>query len=88
MSTLTYYDADTSWLDPCASASPGATAATAATGSGSALAGQCTASRCQGTRRVHLDGITAHPTRAWVTQQARKLLMNLEDQADGLKLTL
>ena len=41
-----------------------------------------------GTRRVHLTGITAHPAGAWVTQQARNLLMNLEGQADGLKFLI
>jgi putative transposase len=32
-------------------------------------------------RAVHLVGITAHPTGAWVAQQARNLLMDLDEQA-------
>ena len=41
-----------------------------------------------GTRRVHLAGITAHPTGAWVTQQARNLLMNIESRTGSLKFLI
>jgi hypothetical protein len=40
------------------------------------------------TRRVHIVGLTANPTGAWVTQQARNLLMDLDHHAEQLRSLL
>jgi hypothetical protein len=41
-----------------------------------------------GTRRVRVLGATEHPVQAWVVQQARNLLMDLEDAGTRVKFVL
>jgi transposase InsO family protein len=40
------------------------------------------------TRRVHLAGVTANPTGAWVAQQARNLLAALDDEATAVRFLI
>jgi hypothetical protein len=39
------------------------------------------------TRRVHVLGVTANPTRAWVAQQTPNLLMDFADHTEQVKFT-
>ena len=41
-----------------------------------------------GTRRVHLAGLTANPDAAWITQQARNLLLALDERGRRMRFLI
>jgi putative transposase len=41
-----------------------------------------------GSRRVHLAGCTANPTRTWVTQQARQFTWTLQEEASRFRFLI
>jgi hypothetical protein len=73
----------------CANRPPGSLPATSSPSTPSGCGGCTHCSSIEiGTRRVHLAGVTTNPDGSWVTQQARNLLLVLEEQGRRMRFLL
>ena len=41
-----------------------------------------------GTHRMHLGGVTSHPTSEWTVRQARNLAMNLDQRSGDVRFLI